>query len=79
MIKYHAKKLIGKETVKSAYSDHPNWNRLDNLNKTLFVSTHETILPTLLRNYDRDSMAAGVELRMPVQDYRIVEIAFSNG
>lgn len=23
MLKYHAKKLLGKETVKSAYSDHP--------------------------------------------------------
>ena len=79
MLKYHAKKLLGKETVKSAYSDHPNWNRLDNLNKTLFVSTHETILPTLLRNYDRDSMAAGVEIRMPFLDYRIVEFAFSIG
>ena len=79
MLKYHAKKLLGKETVKSAYSDHPNWNCLDNLNKTLFVSTHETILPTLLRNYDRDSMAAGVEIRMPFLDYRIVEFAFSIG
>ena len=73
------KKLLGRETVKSAYSDHPNWNRLDNLNKTLFVSTHETILPTLLRNYDRDSMASGVEIRMPFLDYRIVEFAFSIG
>ena len=39
----------------------------------------ETILPTLLRNYDRDSMAAGVEIRMPFLDYRIVEFAFSIG
>ena len=36
-------------------------------------------LPTLLRNYDRDSMAAGVEIRMPFLDYRIVEFAFSIG
>ena len=79
MTKYRLKKLLGKEDVKSAYAGHPNWNRLDNLNKTLFVSTHETILPTLLRNYDRDSMAAGVEIRMPFLDYRIVEFAFSIG
>lgn len=79
MAKYYAKKVLGKAEVKSAYADHPNWNRLDNLNKTLFVSTHETILPTLLRNYDRDSMAAGVEIRMPFLDYRVVEFAFSIG
>ena len=47
--------------------------------QVLFVSTHETILPTLLRNYDRDSMASGVEIRMPFLDYRIVEFAFSIG
>lgn len=79
MLKYRAKKLLGREDVRSAYSDHPNWNRLDNLNKTLFVSTHETILPTLLRNYDRDSMASSVEIRMPFLDYRIVQMAFSIG
>ena len=79
MTKYYAKKLLGKSDVKSAYSNHPNWDRLDNLNKTLFVSTHETILPTLLRNYDRASMAASVEIRMPFLDYRLVEFAFSIG
>lgn len=79
MFKYRAKKLLGRADVRSAYADHPNWNRLDNLNKALFVSTHETILPTLLRNYDRDSMASGVEIRMPFLDYRIVQMAFSIG
>lgn len=79
MAKYYAKKALGRVDVKSAYATHLNWNRLDHLNKTLFVSTHETILPTLLRNYDRDSMAAGVEIRMPFLDYRIVEFAFSIG
>lgn len=79
MTKYYAKKLLGKPDVKSAYMDHPNWNKLDNLNKTLFVSTHETILPTLLRNYDRDSMASGIEIRSPFIDYRIVGFAFSIG
>lgn len=79
MTKYYAKKILGKADVKSAYANHPNWNRLDNLNKTLFVSTHETILPTLLRNYDRDSMASSVEIRMPFLDYRVVQFAFSIG
>lgn len=79
MLKYYAKRVLGRPTVRSAYSEHENWNKLDELNKTLYVSTHETILPTMLRNYDRDSMANGVEIRMPFLDYRIVQFAFSIG
>lgn len=44
--------------------------------KQLFHSTFRGILPTLLRNYDRYSMYAGVEVRMPFLDYRLVEFAF---
>lgn len=58
---------------------HPNFEKLDNLNQVLYASAHENILPTLLRNYDRYSMASGVEIRMPFMDYRIVEYAFSIG
>lgn len=79
MAKYYAKKALRRTDIKSAYANHPNWLLLDHLNRILFVSTHETILPTLLRNYDRDSMASGVEIRMPFLDYRIVEFAFSIG
>jgi asparagine synthase (glutamine-hydrolysing) len=43
----------------------------------LFYSTFKGILPTLLRNYDKYSMYAGVEVRMPFLDYRIIEFAFS--
>lgn len=43
----------------------------------LFHSTFKGILPTLLRNYDRYSMHAGVEVRMPFLDYRIIEFAFT--
>ncbi len=43
----------------------------------LFHSTFKGIMPTLLRNYDKYSMAAGVEVRMPFLDYRIIEFAFS--
>lgn len=50
---------------------------LDFLNSKLFESTFNTILPTLLRNYDRYSMINGVEIRMPFLDHRIVEFAFS--
>lgn len=43
----------------------------------LYHSTFKGILPTLLRNYDRYSMNAGVEVRMPFLDYRIIEFAFT--
>lgn len=43
----------------------------------LFHSTFKGILPTLLRNYDKYSMHAGVEVRMPFLDYRIVAFAFT--
>ncbi len=52
---------------------------MDTLNKILYASSHETILPTLLRNYDRYSMANGVEIRMPFMDHRIVTLAMSLG
>lgn len=51
--------------------------RLDSLNAKLFESTHCSVLPTLLRNYDRYSMSNGVEIRMPFMDHRIVAFAFS--
>ena len=66
------KKLFGKEHAE----DYP---RLDRLNNILYRSVHKNILPTLLRNYDRYSMASGIEIRMPFMDHRIVEFAFSIG
>lgn len=47
------------------------------LNKRLYNNSSAEILPTLLRNYDRYSMANGVEIRMPFMDYRIVRFAFA--
>ncbi|OWY19294.1 asparagine synthase (glutamine-hydrolyzing) [Sphingobacteriales bacterium UPWRP_1] len=47
------------------------------LNKALYQLFHTQNLPTLLRNYDRYSMASGVEIRMPFLDHRIVSYCFS--
>ncbi|MFC7300115.1 asparagine synthase (glutamine-hydrolyzing) [Herminiimonas aquatilis] len=82
LAKWHGKKLLRKmlgrgQSIKSLDSGHPSWSALDKLNQQLYVSTHETILPTLLRNYDRYSMANGVEIRMPFMDHRIVSFAFA--
>ncbi|MCM1038219.1 MAG: asparagine synthase (glutamine-hydrolyzing) [Ruminococcus sp.] len=54
-----------------------DFNKLGHFEKVLYNSTHTSILPTLLRNYDRYSMASGVEIRMPFLDYRLVQFAFS--
>lgn len=56
---------------------HPDWKKMEYMNKVLYMRTHQDILPTLLRNYDHYSMASGVEIRMPFMDYRVVTLAFA--
>ena len=65
------KNILGKK-LQSKDSNHMNYKNLDNFSQHLYVIFHETILPTLLRNYDRYSMINGVEIRMPFMDHRIV-------
>jgi asparagine synthase (glutamine-hydrolysing) len=42
------------------------------LNQRLYRMFHATVLPTILRNFDRMSMAHGIEVRMPFMDWRLV-------
>lgn len=56
---------------------HPNFYKLDRFNRHLYQMVHDTILPTLLRNYDRYSMTSGVEIRMPFMDHRLVTFLMS--
>jgi len=51
--------------------------KLGYFNAALYQEFHYYILPTLLRNYDRYSMAGSVEVRMPFMDYRLVTQSFS--
>ena len=55
----------------------PRFDKFDSLTKSLYEIFHVSILPTLLRNYDRYSMASGVEIRMPFMDHRLVSYTFS--
>lgn len=75
------RKALGKYYVKSLLHRLPQERaekaEFGHLNSALYEMFHETILPTLLRNYDRYSMASGVEIRMPFMDYRLVSFAFS--
>ena len=52
-------------------------NRFGVYNQHLYRLFHQTVLPTLLRNYDRYSMAHGVEIRMPFMDHRLVSFLFA--
>jgi asparagine synthase (glutamine-hydrolysing) len=47
------------------------------LQAMLFDWFHKGSLPTLLRNFDRASMAHGVETRMPFMDWRLVTYSFA--
>lgn len=67
-------RLLG---VRNRDAGYAAWQHLDYLARQLYHSTHHGVLPTLLRNYDRYSMANGVEIRMPFLDHRILSFAFS--
>jgi asparagine synthase (glutamine-hydrolysing) len=72
VVKYYIKSMIG--LIKS---EKPSKGQLGDFNTFLFQLFHQTVLPTLLRNYDRYAMANGVEIRMPFMDHRLVSYCFS--
>jgi len=69
--------LRGRRALAFADQKHPAFQGLDYLTRVLYELFHVTTLPTLLRNYDRYSMASGVEIRMPFLDHRLVTFVFS--
>ena len=52
--------------------DRSALSQLGHLNRRLYSDFHVTVLPTILRNFDRLSMAHGVEIRAPFMDWRLV-------
>jgi asparagine synthase (glutamine-hydrolysing) len=52
-------------------------NHWGSLNVRLYRMFHCDVLPTILRNFDRISMAHGVEIRMPFMDWRLVTYTMS--
>ena len=79
MIRHLAKKILNVPTWDRLIDREcrEDFEKLGHFEKVLYNSVHTTILPTLLRNYDRYSMSSGVEIRMPFLDYRLVQFAFS--
>jgi asparagine synthase (glutamine-hydrolysing) len=51
--------------------------QLGHFNSLLLDTVEHTILPLMLRNYDRFAMAASVENRMPFLDHRVVSFLLS--
>ena len=47
------------------------------MNRRMYRMFHSTVLPTILRNFDRLSMAHGVEVRMPFMDWQLVTYVMS--
>lgn len=45
---------------------------MNEVNARLNADFHTQLLPSILRNYDRCSMAHGIEVRMPIMDWRLV-------
>jgi len=57
--------------------DRPRFRERDALFQRLYNDFHFTELPTNLRDFDRLSMAHGVEVRSPFMDWRLVTFTFS--
>jgi asparagine synthase (glutamine-hydrolysing) len=50
----------------------PRAEGMSPLENMLFTWFHGSVLPTILRSYDRASMSHGIEVRMPFMDWRVV-------
>ena len=65
----------GGDELLCGYGWYLDWPMKD-VNQNLYRDFHTTLLPSILRNYDRCSMAHGIEVRMPIMDWRLVTLAF---
>lgn len=66
------------EFYSPAYAeDRPRIRERDSLFQRLYHDFHFAELPTNLRDFDRLSMAHGVEVRSPFMDWRLVTFTFS--
>jgi asparagine synthase (glutamine-hydrolysing) len=61
----------GSDELLGGYTWYLDWP-MNQVNQNLYRDFHYTLLPSILRIYDRCSMAHGVESRMPFMDWRLV-------
>jgi asparagine synthase (glutamine-hydrolysing) len=65
----------GGDELLGGYTWYLDWP-MNQVNQNLYQDFHTTLLPSILRNYDRCSMAHGIEVRMPLMDWRLVTFTF---
>lgn len=65
----------GGDELLAGYTWYLDWP-IGRVNQNLYSDFHTTLLPAILRNYDRCSMAHGIEVRMPFMDWRLVTFTF---
>ncbi|NJN74761.1 MAG: asparagine synthase (glutamine-hydrolyzing) [Limnothrix sp. RL_2_0] len=65
----------GGDELLGGYTWYLDWP-VSQVNENLYRDFHTTLLPSILRNYDRCSMAHGIEVRMPLMDWRLVTYSF---
>ena len=76
ILKHFAKKHLGLG-YHSPKEGQKSFDSLGSFNQHLYSQSHELVLPTLLRNYDRYSMMNSVEVRMPFMDHNVVTFLLS--
>ncbi|BDS14660.1 asparagine synthase (glutamine-hydrolyzing) [Aureispira anguillae] len=52
-------------------------NSMSKGNVHLYEMFHQSVLPSILRNFDRGAMQKSIEIRMPFMDWRLVSYVFS--
>jgi asparagine synthase (glutamine-hydrolysing) len=72
-----ANKDLSRDFVRSSGNSYYNLPRVARLNEVLYYNTLTNGLEELLRYADRNSMAHGVEIRLPFLDHRLAEFLFS--
>lgn len=66
-----------KPETRNYTSLHPEFKKWGLFEQSLYLDFHQRTLPTILRNFDRCSMAHGIESRAPFLDWRLVCYGFS--
>ena len=75
IIPFYLKKFHKKTPLDNISFKEKSFNT--HLNKKLFHDFHSFSLPKILNNYDKLSMAHGIEVRSPFLDWRLVKFCFS--
>ncbi len=63
--------------IENQQADTLRIKEFDPITQQLYLDFHYQTLPVILRNFDRSSMAHGVEIRAPFMDWRLVCQAFT--